>query len=237
MRDRLANGRRLVAGDRAEEPHGLQLAAPRAGCTAAVRLFVAQVGRPHGSVGEPATPGRRSRGRARPCWDSALAASTATLRAAATPAASSPDHRGGLAGRRRGAGGAVAGGLRRWAARPGGGGHGGRRRGGRVAGRVGGTRFGCGDGGAGGAGLLDGDERVAVGAAAGPVGPSALPAAAGGAAGLALAGGDDLHLAGPAGAATAAVRGGVPHRLDRLGAALRTDGGAGGRPGRDLVRP
>src|SRR5215218_669924 len=31
MRDRLANGRRLVAGDRAEEPHGLQLAAPRAG--------------------------------------------------------------------------------------------------------------------------------------------------------------------------------------------------------------
>src|SRR4029453_9349156 len=108
MRDRLANERRLVAGDRAEEPHGLQLAAPRAGCTAAVRLFVAQVGRRHARVCEPPSPGRRSRGGARPCWDSALAAATASLRAAATLAASSPDHRGGLAGTRRGAGGAVA---------------------------------------------------------------------------------------------------------------------------------
>ena len=53
-------------------------------------------------------------GVSRPCWDSALAASTATLRPAAllhhlqTTGV-------GLAGRRPGAGGAVAGGLRRWA--------------------------------------------------------------------------------------------------------------------------
>src|SRR4029453_4277092 len=170
-------------------------------------------------------------------WDSALPASTASLRAAATPAASSPDHRGGLAGRCRGAGGAVTGGLRRWAAWPCGGGHGGRRRGGRVAGRVGGTRVGCCDGGAGGAGLLDGDERAAVGAAAGPADPAALAAAAGGAAGLDSAGGDDPVPAGPPGAAAAAGRGRVPPRLDRLGPALRTGGRAGGRPGRDLVRP
>ena len=46
------------------------------------------------------------------------------------------------------------------------------------------------------------------------------PAAAGGAAGLDSAGGDDPVPAGPAGAAAAAVRGRVPHRLDRLGAAV-----------------
>src|SRR6266508_5392909 len=154
------------------------------------------LGRRHGLVGQSANPRSRSEGRVRPSWDSALASPTASLRAAATPAPSPANHRGGMADRCRGAGDAIAAGLRRWAPRPGGGGHGGRGRGGPVAGRVGGTRSAPDDAGAGRAGLLDGDQRAAVGAAAGSVDPQAVSASARRAARLDRAGRNDPDPAG-----------------------------------------
>ena len=44
------------------------------------------------------------------------------------------------------------------------------------------------------------------------------------------------YVLAPAAASAAAVRGGVPDRLAGMGVAVRADGGAGGRPGRDPVR-
>ncbi len=85
------------------------------------------------------------------------------------------------------------------------------------------------DAGGGGAGFLGGDHRAAVGSAAGPADPpaAAAPARRGGR--LDPAGiGHPVH-ARAAVAAAAAVRGGVPDRLVRMGVAVRTDRSAGRR--------
>jgi hypothetical protein len=142
---------------------------------------------------------------------------------------------GGLAGRGCGAACGLGGCLRWGFAWPRGGGDRRRRRRGQVAGRAARAGPAPGDAGAGGAGIVGGHQRPAVWAAGRAVDPQALASAAHRAGRLDHAGCDHPVHRCATGAAPPAVRGGLPHRVGRVGAAVGEDGRAGCHPAGDLV--